>query len=214
MIERLDQADVAHVAAAAQAIPWAEYPGGWPGQIELALIDAVFSIQARYGGPTTGVRRVLSNYREFQAPRSSLDDLRMLAEVDRDLLASALDNRQQSSGRLKCDLVIDAAEALVDVGVVRGEDFCVRDMIHRRAYCRVHGLGPITCDYVGMNLGQQGVKADIHIQRFVLEAVGRSVNEVEAAQLLKAAAHRLNIGEIQLDYAVWSHMSGKARRRI
>lgn len=41
-----------------QAIPGC--PGGWPGQIEAALLDAVFSIQARYGGPTTGVRGVVA----------------------------------------------------------------------------------------------------------------------------------------------------------
>lgn len=34
---------------------WAEWPGGWPGEIEVALIDAVFSIQSRY----SGVRNVI-----------------------------------------------------------------------------------------------------------------------------------------------------------
>lgn len=43
------------------------WPGGWPGQIEAALLDAVFSIRARYGSPTTGVRAVVSRWREHTA---------------------------------------------------------------------------------------------------------------------------------------------------
>lgn len=44
---------------------WPPRPGGWPDQIELALLDAVFSLNARYGRgaenstPATGVHRVV-----------------------------------------------------------------------------------------------------------------------------------------------------------
>ena len=60
--------------------PWAPWPGGWPYQIELAVLDAVFSIRARYGKseeeskPATGVRRVLDHWRCHRATTNP-DDL-------------------------------------------------------------------------------------------------------------------------------------------
>lgn len=55
------------------------WPGGWQGEIEAALLDAVFSIRARYGGPHSGVRAVVSRWR---APRDcQADDLKVLAEA-------------------------------------------------------------------------------------------------------------------------------------
>lgn len=43
--------------------PWPTWPGGWPGQTEAAVLDAVLSICARYGGPHTGVRAAVARYR-------------------------------------------------------------------------------------------------------------------------------------------------------
>jgi len=51
--------DIAAVRRSVDAIPkpWPEWGGGWTGQVEAALIDAVLSIRARYGSSsTTGVR--------------------------------------------------------------------------------------------------------------------------------------------------------------
>ncbi len=43
--------DIAAVRRSVDAIPkpWPEWGGGWSGQVEAALIDAVLSIRARYG---------------------------------------------------------------------------------------------------------------------------------------------------------------------
>jgi len=61
--------------------PWAQWGGGWPDQIEAALIDAVLSTRNRYGkNPTiSGVRGVVQRYRDDRSgeirrrplPRSS-----------------------------------------------------------------------------------------------------------------------------------------------
>ncbi len=79
---------------------WDAWPGGWPDQVEFALIDAVLSIRSRYGGPTTGVRRRVGLYREHRAPETP-DDLPVLGALDPERLATLLRTRQRTSGTLK-----------------------------------------------------------------------------------------------------------------
>jgi hypothetical protein len=42
---------------------WPRYPGGYPGEIEAALLDSVFSLQAVYGSANNGARGVVSRWR-------------------------------------------------------------------------------------------------------------------------------------------------------
>src|SRR5689334_21466091 len=75
------------------------WPGGWPGQIEICLIDAVLSIRAQYGGPDTGVRSRIARYRA--AVSAPYDDLARLAELGRAGLHDILEIDQRTSRRLK-----------------------------------------------------------------------------------------------------------------
>jgi hypothetical protein len=73
--------DVALLVCALEApLPgdWPEWPGGWPGKVEAALIDAVLSIRATYGQSHNGVRGAIQRW---QAARDggALDDLTVLA---------------------------------------------------------------------------------------------------------------------------------------
>jgi hypothetical protein len=78
---------------------WPQWPGGWPGQAELALIDAVLSIRTRYGrSAASGVRRSVELYREHRAQERT-DDLAALAGFDPKQLAALLDNRQKTPAR-------------------------------------------------------------------------------------------------------------------
>src|SRR3954471_23007708 len=76
---------------------WAAWPGGWRGQIEAALVDAVLSIRAAYGSETTGVRAAV---RRWQGPRGTevVDDLAKLSAMEPGDLAVVLNNRQKLSG--------------------------------------------------------------------------------------------------------------------
>src|SRR3954454_24846123 len=55
------------------------WPGGWPGEVEAALIDAVFSVRARYGNRTsgTGVYGAVTRWRAHRTVPA--DDLAALA---------------------------------------------------------------------------------------------------------------------------------------
>lgn len=55
---------------------WRPPLSGWQGEVEAALIDAVFSTRARYGKPDSGVRGVVQKWR--MAVGRPLDDLAQL----------------------------------------------------------------------------------------------------------------------------------------
>lgn len=179
----------------------AAWPGGWPGEIEAALLDAVLSIRSRYGSPTTGVRGAVAAYRK--AFGSPLDDLTRLQRLTKDELTSLV-GRQRTSGRLKAEAILEVAANLVSAGVRHAEQ--LDPVAHHRSYTSVKGLGEITWSYFCMLLGHQDVKADTWIQRFVGESLGRSTNSKEAQNLVTQAATRLQVDARDLDHAIWSYM--------
>lgn len=202
----LNSADIDLVTEAAQDIPVVAYPGGWHGQIEVALIDAVLSIRARYGTPETGVRAAIKRYRDQQA-REVLDDLDALKAVGAVRLADVLQNRQKTGGVLKSLAIVDAAEKLTAAGVRSASDLDPVSEEQRAAYTGVTGLGEVTWEYFCMNLGWPGIKADTWICRFVARAIHGEVTSVAARRLLMAAADRLRRDPIELDHSVWVFMS-------
>lgn len=82
----------------------ANWPGRWPDELEVALIDAVFSVRARYGNRErkTGVFGAVTRWREHRGKPAN--DLRVLAATSPDALRSmatdgkvSVDTRQKSS---------------------------------------------------------------------------------------------------------------------
>jgi len=103
-----------------------------------------------------------------------------------------LRNRQKTGGVPKSAAIIAAASALTAAGVHTAHDLDPDSLDHRRAYCNVRGLGPVTWTYFTMLLGQPGVKADTWIVRFVTDALSRprSVPSTQAEALVTAAAEQ------------------------
>jgi len=184
--------------------PW---PGGWPNDIELALIDAVLSIRANYGSPATGVRRRCALWRDERGG-GACDDLTELAQREGEELSGLLDNEQRlSGGQLKTAAIVEAAVNLRDVGVRHAADIDPQSREHKPAYTKVKGLGGVTWEYLLMLLGKPGVKADTRIRAFVAEALEVSdVDARTARELVLAAADRLGHDPSQLDHAIWLHM--------
>jgi len=80
-----DQVDQLLEAVAARLpATWPQWGGGWPYEIEAALIDAVLSIRNRYGkSPTSGVRGSVTRYRNYAdepLPAPSVIGRSLLAE--------------------------------------------------------------------------------------------------------------------------------------
>lgn len=195
---------------------WAPYPGGWSGEIEAALVDAVFSANARYGSKTTGVRRVIQAWRDH-THREPLDDLAaLLADVENlggpDAFADALGNHQRVPGGapdrpLKTTAVVEAARALVDEGASTSRQ--LRDRVARDpkrvpvVLRRVGRIGAVTVSYFLMLLGVPDIKADRMICRFVESAIGQDVTSEEARGTMVRAAGDLGIDARRLDHAAW-----------
>ncbi len=181
-------------------------PDGWPESIELALIDAVLSIRARYGTSVdTGVRGAIGRYQRAFPERAPWNDLRALAELDPAELEEVLENRQKTGGVPKATAIVTAAGRLADSDAARAED--VDESRHKSAYLGTRGLGPVTWSYLLMLLGHEGVKADILVTRFVEQAVGRKARAEEVAELVMKAAQELDVSATVLDHAIWRHMS-------
>ncbi len=190
---------------------FAAYGGGWVGEIGTALVDAVFSIQAKYHSTAPG-KGVYSRTQAFRRahPRAT-NDLRALCGVGAPELRKIMGGGR-TGGRLKADCVIDAAQALVslDPPVVTAADAVdagAKDV--ERAYTSVPGLGWVTAEYFRMLLGVPGVKADIMIVRFVNEALAQAglpaVDDYGARQLVMQA-HEVDsrgVGLIAFEHAIW-----------
>lgn len=110
----------------------------------------------------------------------------------------------------KAEAVAKAAHRLIAAGAPSSKQFDVTSDEQRRAYVGVSGLGHVTWAYLGMLLGQPGVKADTMIRRFVSAAVGRpTVDAARARELIEATAVQMDVLPTDLDHAIWSYQRGR-----
>ncbi len=75
------------------------------------------------------------------------------AGYDTAQLQVILRNRQKTGGVPKSAAIITAATALTAAGVHTARDLDPDSLVHRRAYCNVHGLGPVTWTHFTMPAG-------------------------------------------------------------
>lgn len=187
---------------------WVPWPGGYPNRPDLALVDAVMSIRARYGkaypdGRITGVVGAVARYRDH-AGQAGPDWIGHLACQDALALESVVGH--SASGRTrKAVAIINAAGRFHSAGVFGEVPFDPEDAEHRRLYTGVAGLGPVTWEYFCMLLGHPGVKSDTWIGRFVSAALGQALDASDAGAAVKAAAAQLDADPSQLDHAIWDY---------
>ncbi len=194
--------ELTRIVDAAAEVPPAECPGGWPNEIEAALIDSALTIRSRYGKPDTSVRRSIGIYRGFRHGRP-LDDLDQLAALSGKDLARILQNDA------KADAIVSAAWNLTQIGVHSSKQFDALSEEHRRAYVSVDGFSPVTWEYFCLNLGRPGLMADSRICRWVEDVLGRSVGPIETRTLVMSAAKVLRISPVQLDHSIWTYMGAR-----
>ena len=183
--------------------PLPSWPGGWKGEAEAAVIDAVCSIQARYGGPTTGVRRHVNDWRQHR-DQPIIDDLSRLmglptwnAHRDRPL-------NSKTAGRLKSDVIADVAERFTTRGITTSQHLLEHDQAES-IWRSTRGLGYATWRYVLLLLGTDTVKPDSMLTRFVSGVLQRNVAAPDVTELVTAAAHAMGIPPHLLDHAIWQY---------
>lgn len=195
------------------------YLGGWRNEIGTALVDAIFSIRAKYNAtdPAKGVSGRVRTFRDTYP--ETQNDLSALSDLGEESIRKIMGDTRTAS-RPKAVCVIEAAQALGDLDppIITADDALKagRTKIDR-AYTSVHGLGPVTAEYFQMHLGIQGVKADSRIISFVnralLEAGLEKVSGPEEARDLVIAAYEIDPrGAKSLnayEHAIWRFESNR-----
>jgi hypothetical protein len=77
----------------------------------------------------------------------------------------------------------------------------------------IKGLGTAVYHGLVMRLGVETVKPDVHILRFVSDAIGRPVNELEAVEALEQVAKRLDLSPRTLDWSIWEYQRALVGKR-
>src|ERR1700683_2161919 len=143
---------------------WSSWPGGWPGEIATALIDAVFSARAVYRTKRgQGVYMRVAAWREG-GTRTTFTLVDLVAEIrgaDIPRWQSEFGSRQVAPsrpstaphGRSKVAAVLEAASALVSIGIRTAEDIDLGNVDEvKRTLRGVPGIGYATANYFLMLL--------------------------------------------------------------
>ncbi|MCZ4588666.1 hypothetical protein [Rhodococcus opacus] len=204
-----------HVAAELPREPWPHWTEGWPREIEAGLLDAAFSARATYGTPTTGVRAVITRWRDHRA--GPLDDLTALAAHadEPEGLLAVLNNRQRVPGNYttKAEAVASAARSLAELGCTTSADLR-DDEAQRNAIVGVPGFGIATWECFAMQLGVRTTESHQLVCDFLGEALDLEAppSTADAEHLVAAAAARLEITPTTFTHAVWRYQ--RAQRRV
>jgi len=202
---------VIQAVARIDAAEFAAYRGGWPGQVGMALVDAVFSIRARYDASALPRLRTLKEHH----PEIS-DDLQALVDLGADEVRRVMGSTK-TARRHKADCVIDAATAMLTLSppLRRADEVREHEDAARHAYTSVRGLGPVTATYFLMLLGKDGVKPDRMIRRFVNAALAAenlgSATSDQAGTLLTRAHARDGHG---VSLTAYEHAVWRAKGRV
>lgn len=228
-------ADVEKIVTAAQGLRIEPRSDRWC-HLSLCVIDAVFSIGARYGSTWRAARRYADRARlepvtapaasvaagDYASTEQALDSFRAdTKELSDDEFADLLDNRQRTSPRggiLKAlavrqyvDVLADhQVETLGDVSALLSNHVRVKEVESELARIRGHGSG-VRVAYLWMLSGDDHhVKADRMVIGWTSKVLGRSVWPVEASELIIVAAAPLGATPWELDHALWRRQSGRS----
>lgn len=210
-----------HIESSAPQSRSPHWTPGWRNESEVALLDAIFSARAPYGGPDSGVRAVVQRWRAHRGD-NRLDDLTTLAELTTtpDLLVEILSNRQLVPGnsRTKGAAAAVAAQTLISVGLSCSTDFEQHTKEQFDAFCAIPGLGETTWECMLMHLGVRTEKAAEHLRSFVADALeplhhnlAAGIAEDRSPVVLGTAAHALGTDLASVEHAIWRYQH-KLRR--
>lgn len=199
--------------------------------LSLCVLDAVFSMGARYSTTVRTVRTYaekagvgvpLAPSDEVAAGRFAADErplselvARVEASGGPDGFAAYVDNRQRTSPRggvLKAEaaaeyakvLAADGIERLADVPPLLADPSRLHGVETALAKVKGHGHFGVRMSYLWMLSGDDtSVKADRMVLAWLQGPLGRRPPVPEAVSLVSEAADRLHVSPWQLDHAIW-----------
>lgn len=195
--------------------PWPTWRGGWPGESDTALDDAVFSTRTKYE-PT-----VLSIVGRWREARNGLGPQALgvsaFRRIGRARLHEIIDNDQVAPGTktLKVDVVLELAELLLNHSppldtaseITRHAATHTKELRHLLQ--SVPGVGRATSAYFLMLLGVEGVKADTLVTAWVSARLQehpstcRPLSQAEVEDIVRHTARLMGKSLIDVDHAIW-----------
>ena len=221
------------VVAAARGLDIRPRGERW-AHLSLCVLDAVFSIGARYGSTERTCKQYAAYARlaplvDAAAPGSIIGTpaeqplsafVTDAADVER-FASEVLRNRQRTSTRggvLKAEAAARYAQVLVDAGVQRyGDVPGLFDDEPRMAAVTTalrgiagNGTSDVRLGYLWMLLGDDHViKPDRMVLRWLAGVLGRRPTAADARAMIGAAAGELGCTPWELDHAVWRAQRGR-----
>jgi hypothetical protein len=194
--------------------------------LPLCIIDAVFSINARYISTENTVKRFCDYFHVTRLSESelapsteqlSISEFINLHEVFtfQEMAEKVYQNRQRTSTRsgiLKSEAVYSFAKVVQQFGVEFLQDVekIMGDPFFEAEIARIPGQSSgLSTRYFYMLVGNEGtIKPDRMVSRFVFDAVQRDLNADECQELLSAACVELAkefppITPRSLDHQIW-----------
>ena len=194
------------------------FPGGLPvgkstnwGVPPLNVLDCVLSLNRHYDSfclprvqnfkkrhpEIESLQALLSIIRSYQSPLEfSIQELDYRDEARAKTLVGVLNylvaEQRSIMGDSESDRLLQWADS------VKPQDY---------VSVGVRGFGLAGFQYLRVLLGAQAAKPDVHIQRFVSDAVGSEVADTEVLSLLEEACAVLKWPLTDLDYAVWEKLA-------
>jgi hypothetical protein len=184
----------------------------WTASAAAKVIDCVLSLNRDYYG------QVLPRVNAFVAAKpeiSSLRDLRTLIDSypsPYDFLEAELRLRFAARATILSQIIDFLLEELENYPGGNDQERLERWAADARPgdyiATGVRGFALSGFQYLRMLFGAQTTKPDIHIIRFVSEAIGRTVTDIQALYLMERAARRLDIPLRNLDALIWEQRAG------
>ncbi|HWF15835.1 MAG TPA: hypothetical protein VG244_06605, partial [Acidimicrobiales bacterium] len=203
---------------------WAPF-SGYPEGLALSVLDAIWSINARYVITRGVIERYRARRRWQGNPESDgLPELLALYEAVGGVFAfiDEIGTRNrvstQPGAARKGEAVLLAASALHDLGVDTATQFRDADGSSlgeqvKEAWLSVPGQrSAVSWRYLRMLVGLPDVKPDRMVLRFVASALGieeRAVGADQAVALVEAAAEHFDVDQRALDHEIWEYQTGK-----
>ena len=194
----------------------------FPAHLSVALIDAIVHFRFRQGESSVpiserycrhfGIARMRA--KRWSSPpvreQETLGDLiRRYDELGLDAITSevfGIRPRRSGQGSTRAANVLRAATVLRNIGIDVLQDMSARPAAEvHEALGSLPGLGGRTARRVLMYAGSDDfVRGDVHVRRFVAQALDRtSVSPTEAEALVREAAYELVVSPRFLDRAIW-----------
>ena len=203
----------------------------FPAHLSVALLDAICTANRKYTLVVPIVERYcqrfsLNRVRRDKTTLPPIGDQETLSDLIGHYETLGLDELQETVFRvrwpahsstkiLRSENVRRAAVALRGIGIETLQDIQSKrpDEI-KCALKPLLGIGDRTIHMLLMYVGHDDfVKGDVHVCRFVAEALDRpTVSAKEAERLVGSTARALNIVPRLLDYAIWNFERHSRRR--